>query len=135
MFITSEQLQFLFIFSRPGLHIFPYFIYAFLRQHIFIICFFSFCGFGFVNEFVNEFYLPVYKPFHHKRYQEITACKNDGKADKTHPPFLCQIPDQQADRHGQYQCCKSSQLTGGNVFSGKHDTKVQGIRLNAEGKT
>src|SRR5215216_5636476 len=91
----------------PCFYIFPYFIYTFLRENVFIIHLLFFTRLCLVDEFVNEFDLSVNKILDDAKDQKIAANEYDYKRNKTLYPVLFQKINTEADRYGKNQCGKS----------------------------
>src|SRR4051812_3682432 len=101
--IFLKQFYFAASLFCPGLYIFPNIIYAFLRQDVFIIHLFFFACFGLINEFINEFDLPVNKILDDGEDEEITTSKYHYQCDQRLNPIEFQQIDSQADGDCQYK--------------------------------
>jgi hypothetical protein len=75
--VLFQQLDLLIPFLTPFLYILPHFINTFLGQDVFEIHLLFFGGLGLMDQFVDQFDLPVDELFERKKDQAVTTREND----------------------------------------------------------
>src|SRR3954470_22186762 len=105
-FIASKQFNFGASLHCPFFYVFPNIINTFLRKDIFIIHLFLLTCFCLIDEFINEFDLPVNKTFKYVKDQKITSDENNNKSENGKNNTRTNQQKPKPYRNRQYQCCK-----------------------------